>query len=454
MPSRTIIAILTFVVLIMSLRALPGDRWRMQPDLGSVLDFQPRDLPALPPALPKLAPTKYSPHSKAPIVAAGLTAPAGSLDRFYQSLWRTENHVPGAVTRILHYGDSPVTADSITADARSLFHNAFGDAGHGFVLIAKPWAWYGHRGIELKGKGWKIEAASQSRARDGFHGLGGVSFTGSAGAYSEVTLPDRLHTRVEVQYLKEPDGGVFSVEAGETVLGEVHTSSETKEPAFTDFDLPAQTKTVTVRVTAGTTRLFGWQFEKVGPGVEYDSLGLNGAQVQMALRSFEPGQWGVELQHENPDLIVLNYGTNESVYPDYIDKLYEKELTALVLRIRKLAPQSPLLIMSPMDRGVRDSLGNIVTPSVLPQIVEIQARVAAANGLAFFNTYESMGGAGTMAKWYSKTPRMVSADFMHPLPQGAAIVGRLFEDGLTKGYTQFKQNRMNERTQVAVKTAQ
>ena len=58
----------------------------------------------------------------------------------------------------------------------------FGDAGHGFVLIAKPWAWYGHRGVDVQGKGWHIEAATQARARDGFHGLGGVSFEGDTGA--------------------------------------------------------------------------------------------------------------------------------------------------------------------------------------------------------------------------------------------------------------------------------
>ena len=112
----------------------------------------------------------------------GLVDPSGDMTAFYQALWRTEAKVPGAVTRVLHYGDSPVTADSITADARSILQQRFGDAGHGFVLIAKPWAWYGHRGIKLSAQGWNIEPASQSRARDGLHGLGGVSFTGAAGA--------------------------------------------------------------------------------------------------------------------------------------------------------------------------------------------------------------------------------------------------------------------------------
>src|SRR5277367_3693446 len=94
-----------------------------------------------------------------------------SLRHFYEALGRTEAPNSSNVTRVLHYGDSPVTADLITADVRSLLQRRFGNAGHGFLLIAKPWAWYEHRGVSLKASGWTIEAATQQRARDGYHGL-------------------------------------------------------------------------------------------------------------------------------------------------------------------------------------------------------------------------------------------------------------------------------------------
>ena len=46
----------------------------------------------------------------------------------------------------------------------------------------------------------------------------------------------------------------------------------------------------------------------------------------------------------------------------------------------------------------------------------------------------AMGGEGTMGRWYHAQPRLVSADFMHPMPAGAAIVGGLFESALVKSY--------------------
>ncbi len=349
---------------------------------------------------------------------------------FYHSL-----ELAGAkqgVARILHYGDSPTTADSITADMRSLLQEKFGDAGHGFVLLAKPWPWYGHRGVEIHGSGWKIEAASQNRAKDGYHGLGGVSFTGTPGALSTIHL-ETPHSQVEIEYLQQPGGGAFAVSAGDCLLGTVETEGETG-PGFAQFPLPDGNATdVTVAVKSGSVRLFGTSFEKDSPGVIYNSLGVNGGQIQMVLRYFDRTQWTEQLQHQKPDLVILNYGTNESSFASYIDTLYAKELREVIARVKAALPGTPILIMSPMDRGERNSDGTIGTIATLPKLVAIQRQAAAETGCAFFNTFEAMGGEGTMGRWYQMQPRLISADFMHPLPQGARKVGVLLDDALCSG---------------------
>jgi lysophospholipase L1-like esterase len=160
--------------------------------------------------------------------------------------------------------------------------------------------------------------------------------------------------------------------------------------------------------------------------------------VQMVLRFFAVDQWTAALRHEHPDLVVINYGTNESVYPAYLDKDYPGELRKVIARVRAAVPEASILVMSPMDRGVLDPSGEIVTPSALSHLVDIQQKVAAETGCAFFNTFEAMGGSGTMGQWYAQKPRLVSADFMHPLPAGAAIVGALFKNALVKSYQLHK----------------
>jgi lysophospholipase L1-like esterase len=431
LPRKTSFALLTVAAL---LGILAKAKVLKQPDLGSITDFEPRPAAPAPPLL-------KHPYRGTTLPVTGrkkavtLEDPSHQLYPFYHALELAASKQ--SVARILHYGDSPTTADSITADMRSLLQERFGDAGHGFVLIAKPWPWYGHRGVEVHGSGWKIEAASQNRAKDGYHGLGGVSFTGSPGAISKIHL-DTRHSRVEVEFLRQPGGGVFTVSAGDTLLGETETDGE-KAPDFAQFPLPdGEATDITIAVKSGSVRLFGASFEKDSPGVIYNSLGVNGGQIQMVLRYYEKDQWTTQLQHQKPDLVILNYGTNESGFASYIDSIYGKELREVIARVKAALPGTPVLIMSPMDRGERRADGTIGTVATIPKLVAIQRQAAAETGCAFFNTFEAMGGEGTMGRWYQMQPRLISADFMHPLPQGARKVGVLLDDALVGGYEQYE----------------
>jgi hypothetical protein len=100
--------------------------------------------------------------------------------------------------------------------------------------------------------------------------------------------------------------------------------------------------------------------------------------------------------------------------------------------------------MSPMDRGEKRSDGSIGTLATIPKLVEIQRLAALETGCAFFNTYQAMGGEGTMGRWYSTQPRLVSADFMHPLPQGARKVGLLLDEALISGFGQYEAQRKTQ----------
>ncbi len=247
LPRKTSLALVTFAVLVLLLDAVKLAR---PVTLAGVIDFQPRPAAGVEVLPPPRAIAPHAANARPAAVAPNLIDKHSSLTAFYKALWRTESGLPGAVTRVLHYGDSPVTADSITADARSLFQQHFGDAGHGFILIAKPWAWYGHRGIDVQGKGWHIAPATQARARDGFHGLGGVSFEGDTGASSRIVLKED-HARMEIQYLRQPGGGVLAVETAGQGIASVDTDGPEKEPGFQTVPLPPGAREINLTVQRG-----------------------------------------------------------------------------------------------------------------------------------------------------------------------------------------------------------
>jgi lysophospholipase L1-like esterase len=438
-PVKPVLTILTLLGIVTAFPRVSRDlRTLDHATVQAVFDF-PRE---------PLAADGIQENSTAAEAEARLVDPAGNLGSFYTALERTERREPDAITRIVHYGDSPTTADMITGDVRLLLQRRFGDAGHGFSLIAKPWAWYEHRDVGVRGSGWSITAASMPGKNDGLFGLGGVTFEASS-ASSRLALRDPGHTSAEVSYLRQPGGGTFSLSVDGNVLGSVSTDAEERSAGFVHFRLPpAGARTIEIQAS-GPVRLFGIVLEKPGPGITYDSLGMNGAHVALLAHNFNEAHWAEQLQHRRPDLVLLNYGTNESGFASFVSNTYEKELRLAVKRLRKALPGVSLLLMSPMDRAERVAGGDIVTLPTIPKLVEIQERVARDTGCAFFNTFQAMGGAGTMARWYEAHPRMVSADFIHPSPAGAKLVGNQLYMALLDGFTKYKLKRMREKYNLA-----
>jgi hypothetical protein len=281
--------------------------------------------------------------------------------------------------------------------------------------------------------------------RDGLFGLGGVSFRGVPGSSSSIVLKDQSHDSVEVAFEYQPAGGVFDVLADGKILGEVDTAYPSSLSGFSSFPLPHGAKKIEIQVKSGSPKLFGEELLKSHSGVVYSSLGVNGAYISVLSKMFQGEHWTEQLRHYKPHLVIVNYGTNESVYTSFVDQAYTKELKETIRRIRAALPDASILIMSPMDRGQRSSTGEIATVPALIRLVTMQQRIAAETGCGFFNTFQAMGGPGTMGRWYEAEPRLVSADFIHPMPPGAKLVGNLLYLALMDGYHKRKLHVMQEK---------
>ena len=384
-----------------------------------------------------------------PADARNIVDPTNTLNVFYASLARTDVKQPGAITRITHYGDSPITNDGITAPVRRLLQTRFGDAGHGFILLDRPWAWYGHQNISFApGGGWSNDSVMNPMVKDGAFGLGGVEFRAAgAGKYTKfgpATDGDtgKNFSRMDVYYLRQPNGGQFEAIVNGGVNGgvaqNVSTASETAESGFFEIDAPEKGEnSFEIKTTGGSVRMFGAVIENDGPGVVYDSLGVNGAFAGLLATVMNEQHWTAQLQHRNPNLVILNYGTNESQYAsDDQMARYERDLREVVRRVHVALPNAAVLIVSPMDRGTHQG-GKVITLPSIPKIVEMQHRVAAETGCAFFDLFAAMGGEGTMAKWHEGKDHLVGGDLTHPNGAGAERIGDLIYQALIDGYDRY-----------------
>ena len=358
-----------------------------------------------------------------------------ALDAFYASMAKTRTKAKGAVTRIMHYGDSVITSDYVSGTMRRKMQAELGDAGHGFILVANPWEWYFHNDVAHgAGEGWSSSRITGPTTKDGMYGLGGVTFSGALGASAFFGTAERGNygkkvSRFDVYYLETPGGGEVEAKLG-TVTESFSTKGDDKASRIKSFAVPDGEAKLVLRVVSGSPRLFGVALERDEPGVVYDALGANGARAEL-LGSINSAHLGQQLALRKPALVILQYGTNESEAPG-LARDYEKTLTSVVSMIKSASPATSILIAAPLDRAETSEGGGLRTKPIIKQLVAAQRHVAKESGVAFWNTFEAMGGEGSMAKWMKSG--LGGGDLTHPTPQGAEAIGNLLYKSLTTGF--------------------
>jgi lysophospholipase L1-like esterase len=360
------------------------------------------------------------------------------LSSFFSALTQLEESGDQHV-RILHWGDSHIAADFITAAIRHTLKDRFGDGGRGFVFLGKPWRSYQPQDVVIDAGGeWIAERIMLSKdpaTLDGRYGLGGVSVEArDRGAWATVgTSPGTQYSAeaslVDIFFLRQPGGGSFAVE----VDGERRAaagSSGRLGSGFVSVNFDQGKHEVAVRTNGdGPVRLFGAALESETAGIVYDTLGVNGAFFSTPLR------WDATLLEEqvarrDPQLIIANYGANEADSRSLTRTDYARTIRKTMARLTAGSPEASCLIMAPPDRVVDGDLsGNETT---FDWLIAVQEEVAAEIGCSFLNSRDLMGGKGGHRKWQELG--WAQPDGIHLTVTGYRVLGELIARRLIASY--------------------
>jgi lysophospholipase L1-like esterase len=363
-----------------------------------------------------------------------------ALDGFYAALERTRRKQPGAVTRIVHFGDSIVTSDYVSGTLRRKLQDQFGDAGHGFSLIANAWPAYFHNDVyRFASSGWLVSRVVGPLSPDGLYGLGGVSFRAPPGARARFGTAKsgrfgRAVSRFVVIYLKQPGGGQLAL----NVDGQPHSAVDTDEPEVAvgrhEVAVSDGEHELEIVTKKGMSRAFGVIMERAGPGVVLDAIGIQGARIRF-LDKQDDRHWAEELGARKPDLLMYQFGANESgdnfAYPM---AEYRKTMLEVLRQGKAAVPNAGCLVIAAMDRA--EKRGTVLTSMpVIPALVKEQKAAAAEIGCALFDTYTAMGGAGSMPTWVRRG--LGQADLTHPSGVGSEVLANWIYRALMQGYDEY-----------------
>jgi hypothetical protein len=367
---------------------------------------------------------------------------AHSLDRLFAVLARAEKKEPTAIARVLFFGDSVVASDFGTGTLRRLLEARFGDAGHGFVLVANAWPQYFHNDVSrVADRGFKVSRIVGPRASDGMYGLGGVSFTGAPGLHSRIGTAKsgdygRSVSRFDVEYLAMPGGGSLEARVDGALVKVIDTDDATKHGAFAELRVPDGPHELDLAIRNAPVRLFGVALERDVPGVVLDAIGVVGARVR-TLDESDDANFAEAIAWRRPNLLVFQFGANESgdgfayPMPDY-----HRTMKELIGKMSRAAPGAGCLVIGAMDRARKEN-DHLVTVPIIPHIVAEQRSAAAELGCAFYPTFDAMGGKGSMAKWVQKG--YGAGDFTHPTSWGADKLGKWIYSALMASYDGYRE---------------
>ncbi|MEP7354267.1 MAG: GDSL-type esterase/lipase family protein [Acidobacteriota bacterium] len=360
---------------------------------------------------------------------------AASLAPFFESLYRRQTEELPGPTRILHYGDSHTAADFFTGELRLLLQAKFGNGGSGFSMPGKPWPSYRRADVRSgSSQGWRTSGLIGKKG-DSIDGLSGISMT--ARTPRETLFIDADAASFELYYYRQPDGGSVQVLDKGKQVDTVSTAGPAGAGYYrTTLGGPVHRHRLELQTTDATpVRLFGWVAENPS-GVTYEALGINGAQVG-TLQHWDAEILSKNLEHRNPNLIVLWFGTNEAGN-NLTQAQYEAQYLLTLQRLRAAAPDVPILILSPLDRAVR--AGQVwKTMTSMTTVVEAQRNAARVAGCAFVDLRAKMGGAGSMLRWVEAG--LAQPDRAHFNNAGYKALARVVFDNLMAEYDRYVAGR-------------
>jgi lysophospholipase L1-like esterase len=139
-------------------------------------------------------------------------------------------------------------------------------------------------------------------------------------------------------------------------------------------------------------------------------------------------------------LIILQFGGNAlpSIKDATMAANYAGYLRGQINIIKKMAPNASIIFIGPADMSVKEGTDYITHPQLEATRDGIK-KVALETGCAFFDMYDCMGGANSMASWVDQ--KLAANDYIHFSPQGARKIATLFYSALITEYNSYQKTK-------------
>ena len=369
------------------------------------------------------------------------------LHPFFASLVKARNGK--RPIRVVHYGDSQLEGDRITSYIRNKLQSQFGGTGPGLFPVADI---VPHMSVvrELSPNWDRYSVMNRKEAGADHLRYGALS------SFSKFTpiLPDSVpldtieHTgtiklgKGRRAYTKAQQFNVCRIYFGWNrapvsltcgIDGE-QIGSEVIEPSTSlikrEWRFASPPENITIEMSGrDSPEVYAVSLEGT-TGVNVDNVAARGGA------GYEFSKVDQQLLREmlgdlNVKLLILQYGGNVLPHMKSVEdaQKYGRAFGAQIARFKRMIPGVCVIVIGPSDMSIKEG-EDMVTRPFLEDVRDAMKENSIAQGAAFWDLYEAMGGRGSMVSWVNATPPLAASDFTHFSPQGAKKVGEMFYNAL------------------------
>ena len=363
--------------------------------------------------------------------------------RFFDALFREmeEAQAQERTVRVLHYGDSQLEGDRISADVRQGLQERFGGRGTGFfpVLGNVPSASVAKNASGAFVHYTMYGDSTTLRAGHNRYGMLAqvVQLSGGGSMNIHVTRSKTARELVKsfssVSVLYGRPRRDFSIKVVSDTL-KPRVTQETGESGVVlqtwHFSRPVQKASLQFK---GSAEIYGVSTDGEG-GVAVDNVPLRGCSGTIFTRISKP-LMTESLAMADVRLIILQFGGNYMpvTRSTKVIEQYQAQIASQIQYFHEAAPQARILFIGPSDMG-KSVNGRVVTWPRLPEMVDSLKATALRNNAAYWDLYRMMGGENSMAQWVKHSPALAGPDYIHFTTAGAQKVGETLTRSLLTYY--------------------
>lgn len=353
--------------------------------------------------------------------------------------------------RILHYGDSQIEGDRITAYLRNQLQSKFGGSGIGLmpVVAANPSSISYFYDIS---DNWKKYSPLQG-AEYGIHNRYGalVNFAMISPAGSIFTKEKELNGWIDLKYpnISYPlaqQSEQFRIFYGfnkSPMMIEVTQNKSVLEAEI----VPPSSSLQEIRWKIASPRYIHVSFKSAyspeiygismdgGHGIAVDNIPLRGSSG-LEFTRIDPGFLRNFYKMLNAKLLILQFGVN--VVPNVTSSYdyYERQFLKQLVTLKQLNPDISIIVIGVSDVSKNGENGYESFPNI-EKIRDAQKKAAFDAGCAFWDCFEAMGGHNSMPSWVFANPPLAQKDFVHFNPMGAKIIAEMFYRSFMLEYERY-----------------